>query len=253
MGVGMVAKLKAAFRSLVPSVVLRQWARLKNQRTTSNADVRAIFTDIYKSNRWGGEAGEFFSGSGSDAATACDFVDTVNAFIAENGVRSVVDLGCGDFRVGSRIAGPGLDYTGIDIVEDLIARNNNAFGGEGVRFVCLNIIEDALPEAELCLVRQVLQHLSNDQIAKILQKISRYPFAIIAEHHPDPARFVGPNLDKAVGSDVRVYSDSGVYPDHPPFSLEGVEVLCRTAPSKWLLSSDEAITTYLVRNKKWEN
>src|SRR6185437_9316686 len=97
------------------------------------------------------------------------------------------------------------------------------------------------------------QYLSNDQITKILQKISRYPFAIIAEHHPDPARFVGPNLDKAVGSDVRVYSDSGVYPDHPPFSLEGVEVLCRTTPSKWLLSSDEAITTYLVRNKRWEN
>lgn len=249
MGVGMVAKLKADFRSLVPSVVLRQWARLKNQRTTPTTDVRTIFTDIYKSNRWGGEAGEFFSGSGSDAASTCDFVDTVNAFIADNGVRSVVDLGCGDFRVGSQIVRAGLEYTGVDIVEDLIARNNTTFGGDGVRFVCLNIIEDALPGAELCLVRQVLQHLSNDQIARILQKISRYPFAIIAEHHPGPARLVEPNLDKPAGSDVRVYSNSGVYPDRPPFSLAGVEVLCSTPPSKWLLSSDETITTYLVRNK----
>jgi hypothetical protein len=38
-----------------------------------------------------------------------------------------VDLGYGDFRVGSNFVTPDIDYTGIDIVTPLIDRNNQKF------------------------------------------------------------------------------------------------------------------------------
>lgn len=244
-----MSNLKMQLRRFLPYRALRFWARLKNRRGGQGArDLRAVFTDIYKSNLWGGAPGDFFSGSGSDMAASSDFVHTVNAFILENHIQSVVDLGCGDFRVGGQIARADLDYVGVDVVGELIVRNQAAFGQEGVRFMCANIVEDELPDGELCLVRQVLQHLSNEQIQSILRVIRRYRYAIIAEHHPGSAHFIEANLDKLAGSDVRVYLGSGVYLDKPPFSLGNVEILCQSSPSKWLLSSDETITTYLVRN-----
>lgn len=216
----MLPRLKSRVRSLLPYQSLRFLARFKNRKTIGKTDdVRRIFSAIYKSNRWGGKPGEFYSGSGSDAASAADFVRAVSQFIADNNIRTVADLGCGDFRVGRQIARPGIDYVGIDVVEELVQHNREKFAREGVRFACLNIIEDEPPESDLCLIRQVLQHLSNDQISKILAKLSRYRFAIISEHHPGPSKFMGYNFDKAAGSDVRIYFGSGVYLDQPPFSL----------------------------------
>ena len=66
-----------------------------------------------------------------------------------------------------------------------------------------NIVTDPLPDGELCLIRQALQHLSNADIQAISEKCTKYPRLIVTEHHPDP--LVGePNLDKQPGCGVSV-------------------------------------------------
>ena len=83
----------------------------------------------------------------------------------------VVDLDCGDFHVGSRLRCLCSGYVACDIVEPLIAFNAKTFEGLGVDFRTLDLTKDELPSGEVVFVRQVLQHLSNDDIARALPGI----------------------------------------------------------------------------------
>lgn len=139
--------------------------------------------------------------------------------MAENGIRHIVDLGCGDFRVGRLLKlSPAVRYTGIDVVPELIQFNQEHFRTASVDFRTANIIEDPLPNGGLCLIRQVLQHMSNQQIAKVIASCSRYRYVLITEDlyaGPD----LRPNLENPGGWDTRTYEKSGVFLDLPPFNL----------------------------------
>jgi SAM-dependent methyltransferase len=184
------------------------------------------FERIYANNLWGGAPGELCSGSGSAEAITGPYVECVRAFIASHGIRSVVDLGCGDFQVGRRIATPELQYVGVDIVRPLVQRNQERFGSASVRFECSDLMAGPLPVAELALLRQVLQHLSNAQILRVLQNTAAYRYLIVTEHLPCGSD-VRPNLDKPHGPDTRLYDRSGVFLDQAPFSLH-TKVLLET-------------------------
>jgi SAM-dependent methyltransferase len=206
----------------------------------------AVFSEIYRHNMWGGTPGEFYSGAGSDEKYSAPFAQLVNEFVAKNRVESIVDLGCGDYRTGRLIARPGVSYLGVDVVEALIRRNNELFGNRNVSFQCIDIIQAELPKADLCILRQVLQHLSNVQIKKILARLgSSYRWAIVGEHHPSPARLQAVNLDRPARFDTRVESDSGVFLEQPPFALPNVTVLARL-PLPYLIEDGETLAVYLI-------
>jgi SAM-dependent methyltransferase len=110
----------------------------------------------YRRKLWGKKEGEdFFSDGGSLERFAVPYANWTIGFVMEHGIRTVVDLGCGDFRVGRRICeGSGVRYIGVDIVPDLIAHNQSKFAVNGVAFKCANVIEDELPNGDLCLIRK---------------------------------------------------------------------------------------------------
>ena len=142
----------------------------------------------------------------------------------------VVDLGCGDFTMGSKIR-PYCDrYVACDIVEGLIRRNRARYSKD-VEFRVVDITSDQLPEGDVVFIRQVFQHLSNSDIKKVLvQVLARYRFIILSEHLPLSYKFV-PNLDKPTGPKIRIdigESGSGVILTEPPFSLRAKQnrVLC---------------------------
>jgi SAM-dependent methyltransferase len=177
------------------------------------------FTEIYRAGMWGGG-----SGSGSADEFAVPYCDFVLSFIAGHGIRSVVDLGCGDFRIGSRLAVFGGKYIGVDVVPSLIESLNRQFARDGVTFHCVDITASAPPSADLCLIRQVFQHLSNAEIMSALQHCRHYPKILITEHIPEDPHAI-PNTDKPHGPDIRMYDGSGVFLDKPPFSLPVKTVL----------------------------
>lgn len=218
-------------------VVLR-----RTRRTFAALGVRAAFEQIYSQNLWGGTPGSFHSGTGSSLTVAAPYIECVRKFIAENGIRSVADLGCGDFQVGQQITQPGLRYVGVDIVQPLIEHNQARFGHSSVRFECRDLITDRLPLAELALVRQVLQHLSNEQILRVIRNIACYDRVLVTEHVPIGGH-VQPNLDKPHGPDTRLYDGSGVFLDRAPFSLE-TTVLLETP-----LAPQEVLRTVLIERR----
>jgi hypothetical protein len=252
-----VASLKSLLKPIVPKSLLsayRDYNLERMRRRSQKMTPREVFTDIYNNNRWGGTPGTFCSGSGSTTAgIVAPYVACIRRQLSALGAHSlsVVDLGCGDFSVGRQFADECSHYLGIDIVEGLIRHNNETFGTDRISFRCLNIIEDPLPGADICFVRQVLQHLSNEQIRGILPKLARYKWVFITEHHPSPAHLSQRNLNKPHGSDIRLRHSSGVFLDHPPFNIppDRLELLLEVRGHAYPDEPDPGvIRTYLLRS-----
>jgi len=208
-------------RTLILPRVSRAYSKLSTAET---------FSRIYAAHAWGTDEQQGFnSGGGSRGAIADQYCSWLIAFIREKGFRSVVDLGCGDFYIGSRIAGEtGIEYLGIDIVPEVIEHHARSFTRKGISFQCLDIVKDRLPRADFCMIRQVLQHLSNAEIVAILSNVSQYPFALVSEHVPRKPRTF--NRDQSHGPQVRSTYGSGIYLDRSPF--------CRQILGEWQIGVD---------------
>jgi hypothetical protein len=77
------------------------------------------------------------------------------------GVRTILDAPCGDFNwMRDVLAERDVFYTGVDIVDELIARNIQAHRTPRCRFMCGDMTRIDLPEADLVLCRDGLVHLS---------------------------------------------------------------------------------------------
>ena len=187
-----------------------------------NKNLELIFSEIYSKNLWGKSTSPFFSGSGShDPLLVNDYVSFVkNFFIILPAKLNALDLGCGDFNVGSQIRGAFLDYTACDIVPDLILYNTKKYPHANVQFKCLDLTKDDLPNAEVIIIRQVLQHLSNDLIVRFLDKIpASCLYIVVTEHVPKSTNFF-PNIDKPSGPHIRLNVNSGIDLAAPPFNLK---------------------------------
>ena len=213
-------------RSIVPVFILNVRRRMLAhfaQRQSRGKRVPEIFREIYQKNKWGRGDKKFFSGIGSLPGNTDAYVTFVNHFIKDNGVRSIVDLGCGDFQVGQRIVTEGNKYIGCDVVPELVDYNSNQFGNENVSFRVCNIIDDALPDGDLCLIRQVFQHLSNDNINAVISKLNQYRFILItdAQKRGTPLE----NIDIETYSGTRTEFGHGLFLEKPPFNLDVKTVL----------------------------
>jgi len=220
--------IKIFIKKIIPPSILEKRRRkisAENQQRFADKSVAETFSEIYDKNAWGGKQGEFYSGDGSGAEYADVYAKSIRKFITENKIERVVDLGCGDFRVASKFVSDDFYYTGCDVVPSLIEYLNEKYKSETVDFRRVNIVEDELPDGDLCLIRQVLQHLSNQEIKRVLHNARKFRYLVITEHYPPPQKEFLPNLDIPHGPSVRVQLDSAVVLDKPPFDLKNVKLL----------------------------
>lgn len=246
-------------REWIPQPARRLYRRLRRwnlKRREKRSTPREVFSEIYERGLWGESLDDLSSGGGTIHEKYVEpYVQLVARCSDALGLARtrLVDLGCGDFVVGRRLVerlGDRVDYVGVDVVPGLVDRNRDRFAAPGVRFECLDIIAEPLPEGDLCLVRQVLQHLSNQQIQSVLAKLSQYPLVLVTEHQPSDAASARPNLDKVHGFDTRVGRGSGVFLEHPPFSVDPgrLELLLEVAYSDFDTPLDQGVLrTYALR------
>ena len=180
--------------------------------------IEQIFSKIYKDSSWNKNSLNFNSGPGShNKKLVAPYVKFVNLFLLDKKLKSMIDLGCGDFNVGKNIYKNVNKYYAFDIVPDLIKTNKKKFNDKKIVFECKNFIDDSLPKADGVIIRQVLQHLDNKSIIKILNKIKSYKYAIITEHIPKNI-FI-PNIDKDIGLTTRLEFNSGINVEIEPFNF----------------------------------
>jgi hypothetical protein len=204
----------------------KAYAAAVGSRSEANPDSnREIFTNVYQNKLWGVASPEnespFYSGPGSSDPQIVDpYVETVKRFFASfPAKKKAVDLGCGDFRVGSRIIDSFDSYTACDVVPELIHFNQEYWRHLPVEFRVVDLVKDEIPTGDVLILRQVLQHLSNDDIYKFIQLIPRgFGYLLVTEHLPSEMDFIA-NKGKASGSDIRLGIGSGVVLTKPPFNM----------------------------------
>jgi hypothetical protein len=150
-------------------------------------DIEQIFTDIYIANRWADP--ESRSGPGSSVFRTRLIRPALSQLFRDVGVRSVLDVPCGDFNWMRLTEMPRVLYTGVDVVPEIVQRNLDLYSGEWRCFVCLNMIVDPLPSADLILCRDGLVHLSFADIASSLLQMrssgAKYLLATTFEAHAE--------------------------------------------------------------------
>jgi len=217
--------VKSLIRSMIPKSLLGHYRELRRsveQRRNRNRTPEEVFAEVYEKNKWGGTKGTFYSGDGSaDEKIVSDYISMVSEKANSSGFSGLifVDLGCGDFQVGKQLLPLCSTYVGVDVVKALIRRNQEKYGNESTIFMQLDIVNDELPNGDICFIRQVLQHLSNQQIVTILNKLKKYKSVFITEHYPTDVDAIKPNIDIVHGRDNRVARQSGVYLSKPPFDI----------------------------------
>jgi hypothetical protein len=190
------------------------------KKTKKPWPAKDVMNQIYEMNLWGGNQFDFYSGIGSHDAKIIDpYLKVIIAFL-ESYNRSLIvcDLGCGDFNIGKHLTKYSKKYIAIDIVENLTKRNKNLYKDHNLEFYCLDIINDKLPSGDCIILRQVLQHLSNKDIEKVIKKITVYKYIILTEHIP-LGNFVS-NKDIISGQGIRLKQNSGVNILEAPFNLK---------------------------------
>lgn len=174
---------------------------------------------VYEMNLWGKNNTQFYSGEGSHKAEIITpYIDAVISFFNSFSSPLVIcDLGCGDFNIGKELVKHTQKYIAVDIVPDLIKFNNEKYKDKNLAFHCLDIAEDNLPKADCVILRQVLQHLSNEEIFKVVKKLKNYKYIILTEHLPE-GNFT-PNKDIISGQGIRLKKQSGLNLLAPPFNF----------------------------------
>jgi hypothetical protein len=140
-----------------------------------------IFEEIYENNIWGNNGGE-----GSQINYNKDtYVPFLKKFIIDNNIKTIVDLGCGYFTCG-KLLYDDLDilYTGYDIYNKAVENNSNNFSSSKYTFGWLDFCSnnEKLISGELCILKDVLQHLSINNITNLLDYIinsKKYKYILI--------------------------------------------------------------------------
>lgn len=132
---------------------------------------RERFTRVYETRRWA--TGESVSGPGSDFGSGSveHTARLLHRFIPELGVQSIADIPCGDFHWMGEVlsAHPDVRYTGYDIVESLIAKNERTHPGRA--FAVLDIVAEVPPAADLILCKDLVNHLYERDVRAALKNM----------------------------------------------------------------------------------
>ena len=134
-------------------------------------DTKETFDKIYKRNLWYSK--ESISGKGSEKKSVENILNVLPEIFSELNIKTIVDAPCGDYCWFKDLNYDFENYTGIDIVDDLIKENNFKYSNDTTNFICLDIINAKIPKADLILCRDCFIHLSFDNILKAIDNFRK--------------------------------------------------------------------------------
>lgn len=132
---------------------------------------RDVFTEVYVKGLWG--VRESRSGTGSNLEQTRTIRKQLPILIKDLGVRKLLDAPCGDFYWLKEVELDLDEYTGGDIVGELIEANKKMYERPGRNFTVVDIIEDQIPRVDLVFCRDCLVHFSFRDISSALDNFKR--------------------------------------------------------------------------------
>jgi hypothetical protein len=133
-----------------------------------------IFEHIYRNDLWHGG-----SGPGSLPGVNRPYVRFVQSFLRTNQIRTVVDLGCGDWQFSRGIDWGDARYLGLDVVPHVLERNRQRYGRPNVEFNVSPADAGDVPGADLLIIKDVFQHLSNESVRGYVKVFPKFKYVLV--------------------------------------------------------------------------
>lgn len=168
------------------------------------SDPSKVFGDIYRTKKWGEG-----SGGGSDPAVCGPYCRLVERLIEDHGVSAVLDIGCGDGRVDNAINWQGAWYIGMDCASARTVQINHPS-----MLYTSDALSAPLPRAGLVLIKEVLQHLPNADVIRLMERLKDYPLVLHCSGY-----------DGVVNADIEMGQTRPVDLSLPPFNLQAKTIL----------------------------
>jgi hypothetical protein len=135
------------------------------------------FTQIYETGAWGDNGNSEYRGSSGDGSFVeknKEYIEFLKDFITQKEIKTVTDLGCGDWKCGNLLYDDlEVVYNGYDAYGKLVEYNQRTFGNSKYSFVHLDFLNniDAIQSADLCVIKDVLQHWPLNSIYSFLDTL----------------------------------------------------------------------------------
>jgi SAM-dependent methyltransferase len=121
--------------------------------------MREVFEKIYDHHHW--YDAESRSGPGSNLNQTKTIRSLIPGLLRHLGVKSILDLPCGDFNWMKEVDLTPFEYAGADIVQAVVKENERRYSSLQRKFFWADITSSILPMADLVFCRDCLVHLSN--------------------------------------------------------------------------------------------
>jgi len=148
-------------------------AEARGERVPPVAAFRQAYARLWSGN-------ESQSGAGSSLDQTAAIRHALPLLCTRLGVRTLLDLPCGDFHWMTTVDLDSVSYIGGDLLPELIDTNRIRYARQGRTFRVLDLVTSNLPDADLLLCRDCLVHLSFADIALAIANIraSRTPYLL---------------------------------------------------------------------------
>lgn len=148
------------------------------------------FKNIYEKCVWGNNCSTTYKGSSGPGSSVeyniNTYVPFIKKFINNNKIKSIIDLGCGDFRCGSLIYNDLDDivYYGYDTYNNVIENNKKNHSPPKYNFEHLDFCnkKEEIKSGDLCILKDVLQHWGIKEIYTFLDYLvetKKYKYILI--------------------------------------------------------------------------
>ncbi len=138
------------------------------------------------------------SGVGSGVTYTAGYRAFLEGFMEKHAIRSVLDVGCGDWQFSKLVNWGERFYVGQDEVQMLVDRLNEDHSGLLRRFVT------EIPDStfDLCICKDVMIHLPSAEVIALLGRLAHHRHLLIVNDIPTSFvqdLFATPNVDVARG------------------------------------------------------
>ena len=174
-----------------------------------------VFDQIYNENVWGDGKG---SGIGSDPDAVRPYTAFLQQFLEDNHIKSIVDLGCGDWQFSKELNLKGIHYHGIDVAKSVIESNQKTYSSPTVKFSVLGSYEE-LPQADLLICKDMLMHLDRKEVQAIIRDAFPKFTNVLITSDVHPYSKVGEFFLKARGKWEGMFNEDILTGEMTPFDI----------------------------------
>jgi hypothetical protein len=198
-----------------PTIAERRFEEFRDK--LQGLSTREIFDFIYRNNLW--DSPESVSGLGSQLDATTQLRSQLPIMLDRLGVKTLLDIPCGDFSWLSTVNLNVNRYIGADIVPGIVERNISRYRDSHpfAEFRVLDLTKDPLPEGDALLCRDCLVHLPYSLIADALKNIARSRIRYVVL-----TTFTG---SERVNTDIEVGNWRPLNFEKPPFSFPAPEII----------------------------